>query len=797
MTRLCSDYEILEEIGRGGFGVVYRARCIAADKQWCGKDVAVKKIDIEKASRYRISLELQALSSLRHENIVEFFEEFRDQDAQYIVMEYCKHRSLRNFVKQNGRLSDYSAAFVLRQLVSAVKYIHEKNMMHRDLSSGNVLISYIRNDKLRVKLADFGLATPMKRDDTTATIVGTPGYIAPQVFGRRYNQKADVYSLGGILYLMLLGHDPPRERTTDLWKLEGISPEGAELIKQMMDPNEVKRILLEDIRMSEFMRKADDFDVGRDSTSRNHSREIRDRSRELRSKNEREEKRVYAVQPSIRAFSNQQRRGSYRRTTSDSAFESGDVDCSSKVDDFKENRRPIMEPNERHRSSECHHSVYEQDICRRCGRRRLTDNLGGRIPSFDAQNKGFWQSAGRQFLRAEGDHLSSHISPRPTAYSLDHRTRDGIHDIIWPLNIVRLTPHVLALKIGRFTFNADGCVIFEVANKEGMVNVVAIVDTRAAGGQTLSVYRPIRKIHISALPQSPVPVDRSSRRLYKSVDEMLSSQDKIIPLYKRIMEATKTMAGRVEKIVFKPSKDCTARLMENGDFRVKFVDGRTAIQRNDSESVNVVQEGGAQATLTEEEMCMFDNARYDALELERLLGSARFSLIEPFPFHFSNISLLNLLADPPKKEGSENSKISNRVSGSVLPKEGQIPCVTRLRSSSASRRILSNLNGRTESEFVRCHPYHANDQYHDEKTEQLSSPPPDYEGPRLLNEDQYELRMQNGPSDRKNITGIIALRPTGQEQKIRISTTAPNTFVYYENGKQTRFEWSILLHSSV
>ncbi|VDP18293.1 unnamed protein product [Onchocerca flexuosa] len=173
-TEKFAEYDDLEEIGRGGFGVVYRARCIDKGKKWSGKN-----IDITKKTAFRIRLELEALSKLIHVNIVKFYDQFQEDGAQYIIMEYCKHRSLRDYVKQNGRLSDFSAAYILRQLIRAVKHIHEHDMMHRDLSAGNVLISSIREDKLYVKLADFGLVTKFREGDIARTMLGTPGYIAP------------------------------------------------------------------------------------------------------------------------------------------------------------------------------------------------------------------------------------------------------------------------------------------------------------------------------------------------------------------------------------------------------------------------------------------------------------------------------------------------------------------------------------------------------------------------------------------------------------------------------------------
>ncbi|RCN34042.1 hypothetical protein ANCCAN_20112, partial [Ancylostoma caninum] len=127
------DFKDLEEIGRGGFGVVYAAT------QPNGERVALKK----------------------------FFEDFVDGNDTYVVMELCELGSMRSYVKKNGPLSDRAAAYVLRQIISAVKYMHREGILHRDLSSGNVLISRIFSpEKISVKLCDFGLATHLRKGET-------------------------------------------------------------------------------------------------------------------------------------------------------------------------------------------------------------------------------------------------------------------------------------------------------------------------------------------------------------------------------------------------------------------------------------------------------------------------------------------------------------------------------------------------------------------------------------------------------------------------------------------------------
>uniref|UniRef100_A0A0K0CU66 Protein kinase domain-containing protein n=1 Tax=Angiostrongylus cantonensis TaxID=6313 RepID=A0A0K0CU66_ANGCA len=187
-TRL--DFSNLQEIGRGGFGIVYAAT------QPNGERVALKKV-------------LEGFAPFFFE-LVFFYEDFVEGSDTYVVMELCELGSMRSHVKKNGPLTDRAAAYVLRQIISAVKYMHREGVLHRDISCGNVLISRIfSSEKISVKLCDFGLATHLRKGETACTVVGTPGYIAPQVFKQEYDQTADVFSLGGVLYTILTGTDPP------------------------------------------------------------------------------------------------------------------------------------------------------------------------------------------------------------------------------------------------------------------------------------------------------------------------------------------------------------------------------------------------------------------------------------------------------------------------------------------------------------------------------------------------------------------------------------------------------------
>ncbi|PAV59218.1 hypothetical protein WR25_05318 isoform C [Diploscapter pachys] len=149
-------------------------------------------------------------------------------------------------------ISLFSAALILRQLVLVVQYLHKVNVVHRDLSTGNILISRVDNDKIReIKVCDFGLATHLAQHEVAKTIVGTPGYIAPQVRDGSYDRNADIYSLGGVLFHMLSGAEPPKSGSLSVPR--HVSESGRRLIERMMEPQPELRIPLDRISSDPFI----------------------------------------------------------------------------------------------------------------------------------------------------------------------------------------------------------------------------------------------------------------------------------------------------------------------------------------------------------------------------------------------------------------------------------------------------------------------------------------------------------------------------------------------------------------
>lgn len=213
------DYELLEEIARGGMGVVYKARQLSLDRI-----VAVKMMQPgivatdEEVQRFRA--EATAAASLRHPNIVAIHEIGEQEGLHYFSMDYIEGGSLAEMAAGKP-LEEKAAAAHVRTLAATIQYAHDKGIIHRDLKPSNVL--YDRDGQLHI--TDFGLARAIdRRSSLTATgaLLGTPSYMSPeQAEGGSLGPTTDVYALGVVLYELLAGR-PPFQGSTALETIQQV-----------------------------------------------------------------------------------------------------------------------------------------------------------------------------------------------------------------------------------------------------------------------------------------------------------------------------------------------------------------------------------------------------------------------------------------------------------------------------------------------------------------------------------------------------------------------------------------------
>ncbi len=205
-TVLDGRYTILEEVGIGGMAYVYKARCNVLNRT-----VAVKVLrnDLEGGEEFvnRFKAEAQAAACLAHPNIVAVYDVGETDGMYYIVMEYIEGTTLKEYIRQKGRLSSEESASITSQICGALSVAHEKNIIHRDIKPHNIMITAGN----LVKVTDFGIARASNSSTMRVgdSILGSVHYISPeQARGGYIDCRSDIYSLGIVLYEMLTGKVP-------------------------------------------------------------------------------------------------------------------------------------------------------------------------------------------------------------------------------------------------------------------------------------------------------------------------------------------------------------------------------------------------------------------------------------------------------------------------------------------------------------------------------------------------------------------------------------------------------------
>ena len=204
--RLDGRYEVQEIIGVGGMSVVYKAYDNIDDRI-----VAVKVLKDEYSAneefKRRFKNESKAIALLSHPNIVKVYDVNFGEKLQYIVMEYIDGITLKEYINKQGAITWNDALFFMTQILRAVQHAHDKGIVHRDIKPQNIILLSNGN----IKVTDFGIARFSRSETKTLTeqAIGSVHYIAPeQAKGEHTDEKADIYSLGVVLYEMLSGEVP-------------------------------------------------------------------------------------------------------------------------------------------------------------------------------------------------------------------------------------------------------------------------------------------------------------------------------------------------------------------------------------------------------------------------------------------------------------------------------------------------------------------------------------------------------------------------------------------------------------
>ena len=196
-------YQLMEQLGAGTYGRVLKAQHLAT-----GQLRAIKVLQKAHIRDYiSFQTELDILQALDHPNIIRVFETFENDLECYLVTEYCAGGELFQRIISEGHFDEAQAAFYLRQILSGVAYFHSRGICHKDLKPENILLLSAEPGS-DLKIIDFGLGQRVEENELMHASFGSPYYVAPEVIEGTYDKKADCWSVGVILYIMLSGQPP-------------------------------------------------------------------------------------------------------------------------------------------------------------------------------------------------------------------------------------------------------------------------------------------------------------------------------------------------------------------------------------------------------------------------------------------------------------------------------------------------------------------------------------------------------------------------------------------------------------
>jgi polo-like kinase 1 len=204
-TDFVRQWEKRALLGTGGFAQVYEMHLASNGQSYAGKIIDKKSL-VNPKNRCMLQNEIVIHKKMAHPNIVKYEHSFHSGSYIYIIMELCSPMTLKELVKKR-KFTEGEVRYYFLQVLSALVYLHDNNVIHRDLKIGNMFLS---NDYSILKLGDFGLSTKLDINDPCAsTIVGTPNYLAPEILTKKgYSTKGDIWALGCCLYAMYYGRPP-------------------------------------------------------------------------------------------------------------------------------------------------------------------------------------------------------------------------------------------------------------------------------------------------------------------------------------------------------------------------------------------------------------------------------------------------------------------------------------------------------------------------------------------------------------------------------------------------------------
>ena len=281
LLNLNDAYERQNKIGKGNFATVYKYKRKSDGALFAVKSLEKKKImeSIRKRDTNPLLSEIEIMRASSHKQIIKMYEVYEADKHIHLVLELLEGGELFNRIRNRGTYTESDAIKVMQNVLEALCYLHEKGIVHRDLKPENLILAG-NDDDYNVKIADFGLATFVKPNEKLSLPCGSPGYVAFELLQDNtpgYDTKADIFSVGVILYILLTGRppfhgadcrqilaknkqgDPPYPQR--FWNR--ISEEGQDLVKKMLEKDQNIRVSAEEaLTHPWFNENGDSHDLG-------------------------------------------------------------------------------------------------------------------------------------------------------------------------------------------------------------------------------------------------------------------------------------------------------------------------------------------------------------------------------------------------------------------------------------------------------------------------------------------------------------------------------------------------------